>query len=233
MTIKKRMNGLERKRSIIEAARSLFAEKGFHGTSVRDIAGEAGISEALLYKHFPGKEGIYKEILGYAGNLTNISADELDKLSPGAESLVRYIFLFVRLILFEVPGLEKDQYWHERLLFRSLIGDTVFAQAHFKNIREFAEDRFRACIKEAIRTGDMVDVKIESINLMWLSHHMAMALNLCHLSGDTAFEYEGSKEELAHQAVMFIIRGIGMTDKAIARYARPKSLEAFFRRIYK
>jgi len=176
---------------------------------------------------------MYKEISGYAGNLTTISAEELDRLDPGAETLATIAYLSVRLILFEVPGLEKDQYWHERLLFRSLIGDTTFAKAHFKNIRDIIEDRFSACITQAIRAGDIKDTKIQSINLMWFSHHLAMALNLCHLSGDPAFEYEGSKEELAFQTASFILRGIGMTDDAMSRYVKPDSLEGFFKRLYK
>lgn len=232
MSLNKRMNGIERKQSIAEAARSLFAEKGFHGTSVRDIASAAGVSEALLYKHFPGKESMYKEISGYVGNLTDITADELDSLDPGAEALARMVYLFIRLVLFEVPGMEKDQYWHERLLFRSLIGDTTFARTHFENIKKFAEDRFKACINEAVRAGDVKASKIQPINLMWFTHHLAMALNLCHLHGDAAFEYEGSKEELAFQAATFVLRGIGMTDAAISRYVKPKNLEAFFKHIY-
>jgi len=44
MILNKRMNGADRKQSIIEAARSLFADKGFHGTTVKDIAAAAGIS---------------------------------------------------------------------------------------------------------------------------------------------------------------------------------------------
>ena len=233
MTLNKKMNGADRKQSIIEAARSLFADKGFHGTTVKDIAAAAGISEALLYKHFHGKESMYKEISSYVGNLSDITEDELDLLEPGAEALARIVYLSVRLILFEVPGMEKDQYWHERLLFRSLLGDTTFARAHFKNIRAFAEDRYSVCINEALKTGDIKDTKIQSINLMWLSHHLTMALNLCHLSGDPAFEYEGTKEELAFQTASFILRGIGMTEEALSRYVRPDSLEAFFIHIYK
>ncbi|MBW1815043.1 MAG: helix-turn-helix transcriptional regulator [Deltaproteobacteria bacterium] len=51
-----RMKGVDRKQAIIEAARPLFAQNGFNGTSVRAIAKAAGVSEALLYKHFPSKE---------------------------------------------------------------------------------------------------------------------------------------------------------------------------------
>ncbi|MEV0810436.1 TetR/AcrR family transcriptional regulator [Micromonospora sp. NPDC050200] len=43
---------------IVLAASQLFAEHGYHGTSMRDIAAAAGIRPASLYNHFPGKEDI-------------------------------------------------------------------------------------------------------------------------------------------------------------------------------
>ncbi|ENB4166688.1 MULTISPECIES: TetR/AcrR family transcriptional regulator [Stenotrophomonas] len=43
---------------ILQAALQCFLEKGFHQTSMRDIAQEAGVSLGNLYNHFPGKEAI-------------------------------------------------------------------------------------------------------------------------------------------------------------------------------
>jgi AcrR family transcriptional regulator len=48
---------------IIEAAHRLFLENGFHGTSMRQIAQEAGIALGAAYNHFPGKEDIFLEVL--------------------------------------------------------------------------------------------------------------------------------------------------------------------------
>jgi AcrR family transcriptional regulator len=53
----------ERQTSIIAAAAALFATNGFKGTTTREIAKTAGISEALLYKHFPTKRALYAAIL--------------------------------------------------------------------------------------------------------------------------------------------------------------------------
>src|SRR5439155_3764076 len=50
-----RSSGRERQASIIAAAASLFAQKGFNGTTTREIAKTAGISEALLFRYFPTK----------------------------------------------------------------------------------------------------------------------------------------------------------------------------------
>jgi AcrR family transcriptional regulator len=227
-----RLQAAERKRQLIQAARELFAEKGFNGTSVREIAKAAGVSEALLYKHFPDKQHIYQEILDYAGNLSGIFKDQLDELEPGSEALVTYIFFMVRLIFLEVPGMEKVQRWHERLLFRSLIGETTFARGHLKNIMAYAADRFSACMVKAAEAGDMSPAPIDTANSIWFAHHLAMSLNLCHLSGEPVFDYSTSKEELMYQAVRFILRGMGMKEKAIDRCFQPEALERFYNQVY-
>ena len=44
-----KLSGEERRAAIIKAVRRLFAEKGFHGTTTRELAEAAGVSEALLF----------------------------------------------------------------------------------------------------------------------------------------------------------------------------------------
>jgi AcrR family transcriptional regulator len=58
-----RISGKARKAGIIASAAALFGEKGFNGTKTREIAARAGVSEALIFKHFPSKEDLYAAIL--------------------------------------------------------------------------------------------------------------------------------------------------------------------------
>lgn len=58
-----RLSAKERKGRIVEAAIRHFSEAGFHGTTTRELARKAGISEALLFRHFPDKESLYEAIL--------------------------------------------------------------------------------------------------------------------------------------------------------------------------
>ena len=48
---------------ILDAAEALFAERGFAGTSVRDIASNVGLTAASLYNHFPSKDALYAAVL--------------------------------------------------------------------------------------------------------------------------------------------------------------------------
>jgi AcrR family transcriptional regulator len=56
----------ERQREILIAARSLFAERGFHATTTRDLAAAADINDALIYRYFPDKQAILAALMDEA-----------------------------------------------------------------------------------------------------------------------------------------------------------------------
>lgn len=58
------MKAEERKRQILEAAEACFTVQGFHQTSMDDIARKAGISPALIYRHFQSKEELIEAMIG-------------------------------------------------------------------------------------------------------------------------------------------------------------------------
>jgi AcrR family transcriptional regulator len=57
------MTASQRREQLVEVARGLFAEKGFDGTSVEEIAQRAKVSKPVVYEHFGGKEGIYAVVV--------------------------------------------------------------------------------------------------------------------------------------------------------------------------
>ena len=57
------MRDRDTKGRIVEAAFGLFAERGYHAVSVRDIAAAVGVKDASLYNHFPGKQAIFDAVL--------------------------------------------------------------------------------------------------------------------------------------------------------------------------
>lgn len=58
-----RMSGEERRAQIVRVATRLFAERGFRGTTTREIAQAAGVSEAMIFRHFATKEDLYRAII--------------------------------------------------------------------------------------------------------------------------------------------------------------------------
>ena len=57
------MTGAQRREQLLAIGRGLFAEKGFEGTSVEEIAATAGVSKPVVYEHFGGKDGLYAVVV--------------------------------------------------------------------------------------------------------------------------------------------------------------------------
>ncbi len=92
------MTGKERREQLLDIGRTLFAERGYEGTSVEEIAHKAGVSKPVVYEHFGGKEGLYAVVVdremrrlldGVAGALTAGHPRELTE--QAAFALLDYI----------------------------------------------------------------------------------------------------------------------------------------------
>jgi AcrR family transcriptional regulator len=94
-----RMTGKQRREQLIEVGRKLFADKGFEGTTVEEIAAKASVSKPVVYEHFGGKEGLNavvvdREIAALLGGITGALSAELNSretLERAAGALLDYI----------------------------------------------------------------------------------------------------------------------------------------------
>ena len=60
-----RLSAEQRRGQLIEVAIDLFSRRGFNGTTTKEIAAAAGVNEAIIFRHFAGKEQLYAAILEY------------------------------------------------------------------------------------------------------------------------------------------------------------------------
>src|ERR1700722_4656225 len=65
-----RMSAGDRRRQLLEIAIDLFAKKGFAGTTTREIALAAGVTEAIIFRHFATKQDLYAAILDHSCSFT-------------------------------------------------------------------------------------------------------------------------------------------------------------------
>src|SRR5262249_44795691 len=118
---RQRLSGEARRDGILKAVRRVFAEHGFRGTTTRMLAEAAGVSEALLYKHFPTKEALY------ASMQTSIAQEhaaspfgELFAAEPSTETLVRIVHAFYSMLIEKQDSpAEEHKATLTRLMFRS------------------------------------------------------------------------------------------------------------------
>ncbi len=60
-----RMSGNDRRNQLLEAALEVFSRKGFEGTTTKEVAALAGVTEAIIFRHFPTKQALYEAVLDH------------------------------------------------------------------------------------------------------------------------------------------------------------------------
>ena len=80
---------------LLETATELFAEKGYAGTSVREIVDRAGVSKPVLYYYFKSKEGLFYAILEWAAEVQQKILNEI--FATSGTVLERFIFFYRRI----------------------------------------------------------------------------------------------------------------------------------------
>jgi len=86
-TPRKRLTGEERRVAILEAALAVFSERGYHASSIDDIAREGGVSKALIYEHFASKQDLYAVLLEqHAGDLFSALSEAISEAGRSASA---------------------------------------------------------------------------------------------------------------------------------------------------
>ena len=81
------MPSLTRKAAILDAAAVAFTRRGFHATTVSDIAAEAGISQGLLYRYFGGKEDVVVALVERVTDELHRGVEQAETLDAALDAL--------------------------------------------------------------------------------------------------------------------------------------------------
>lgn len=214
----------KRRQAIVEAVRGVFAENGFHGTTTRELARTAGVSEALLYKHFPSKESLYAEMLeACAKGPTFAAFNRILALEPSTATLVIMVHFTISHYL-QAAAVDAGTAAMNCLLARSLLEDGEFVRLTHKKFAKAWMAQFAACVKAARKTGELRRTPVRHDLSAWFVHHIGFALML-HLHPKTpAIQYHATPDSLIKQATWFALFGVGLKERAIKHYYRPKVL---------
>jgi AcrR family transcriptional regulator len=150
-TTQVRFSAADRRQQILDVATELFAAQGFQGTTTRQIAQRSRVTEALIFRHFPGKEELYWAVIenkiraaGLAERMRKSlesAGDDLQVLSTvAAEILERRAKdqTLSRLLLY--TALENHRLSHR--FFRIYVAECYEVLAEYVEKR-IAEGRFR------------------------------------------------------------------------------------------
>jgi AcrR family transcriptional regulator len=214
----------ERRAAIIQAVRQVFAEKGFHGTTTRALAQAAGVSEALLFKHFPTKDALFSAIKLSCCTPQNYDKFERIKaLEPSASTLV----VMAHFMASKIAGAFSsgdDSAIQNRMMLRSLAEDGDFARTVLRGLAEHWVPKVSECLKVAVAAGDAVPGAVRANLSAWFAHHLPAIILTNLLPSKPAVDYGVPRDKLLEQAVWFILRGMGLKEEVIQRHYNPKAL---------
>ncbi len=216
MKTSSKMPSADRRTAIITAARRIFVEKGFERTTTRSLAEAAGVSEALLFKHFPNKEALYSaiQVSCFKEEGANL-AERLQSLEPSTAALVFLVRDLVSHILAEPRDDEGLLFF--RLVLRSLMDEGEFTRLAIQGGPSRWVTKVEQCIKAANRAGDMLDRPVQANLAGWMVHQLITGIMLHTLPREAVIDYGVSHEELVKQVVWFCLRGMGLKEEVIRR----------------
>jgi AcrR family transcriptional regulator len=191
----------ERREAILRAAVTLFARKGFAGVTTRELARGSGISEAMLYKHFPRKEALYRAIL-------RRHLDEVERGFPVAdlessrESPEEFFARIARTLLLRM---DEDPTLLRLMFYSALEGHPMareFERARARPLRR----AIAAYIRRGVRSGELgsIDPDIAARSFVWATVGLGISRALFREPGARAFP----REELVRGIVSQFLAGV-------------------------
>lgn len=209
-----RLPAHERRAVILAKARAIFAQSGYEAARTQDIARDSGVSEALMYRHFPSKEALYRAVLRDVIREQDANYEILSLQEFNGRALVQNLKTYFSIVVDPEQVRLREGF---RLLLASLVGDTGFATLVYRRAHRLMNHRIAAALQNAREAGEIVGREISVRNTSLFSEHVGTVINVLAANIERS-PYEGSPEDLVRDAVWFCCRGVGFTDEAIERH---------------
>lgn len=211
-----RIPGTERRTQIVAAARRVFSRHGYDGAKTLQIAREAKISEALVYRHFPSKLSLYRAVLRQVFVEQDERWQEQGIHAEGSMGLAEAIHTFIIASANDAHDPERRD--THRMTLASLAGDGSYASLIYRRSQRrnsaIMDAAYASAREDGGLDGEALDV---SAAVMFIEHVGTMIAAIGALP-PAARPYGVEGDDLIRQATWFCLRGIGMTDSAIRTY---------------
>ncbi|MBM4253168.1 MAG: TetR/AcrR family transcriptional regulator [Deltaproteobacteria bacterium] len=226
---KRRVSSNERRQQLIEAALPLFAQVGFRGVTTRQLATTAGVSEALLYQHFPSKEELYSAVQDHCCQPREELKTVLSGLEPSTATLVELLYFQTKMVIDKaVMGGSGGNQIFPRLMMHSVLEDGEFARLYLQRAVSRMAATMQRSVIAAKQAGDIpaegVPDDLADEMRFWFCHHLLVTVLMYRLTPDPVVAYPVTEDQLQQQIVLFMLKGIGLTEAAIAKYCNFSSL---------
>lgn len=188
------VNKQEKIDSILDVSLPLFAQKGFNGTNVAEIAEKAGIGKGTIYEYFESKRDIFKSlIISWIMKINESLSDALKGIEDPEEKLVAIVDWNIDIINKLDSDIPK--------LFLEIVNQTITKGGVFHDHREFMEEITRG-MRNIIR-----DIILEGVSDGTFIPEVAkdaetISLNLCAYFDGTGIYFLMKKPSIDEQRTM-------------------------------
>ena len=154
-----RMTGDKRREQILETAVNLFSQRGFKGTTTKEIARAAGVSEAMVFRHFENKDALYEAILDTKGCQDGVRRFPWEENETLKKAIAEKddTGVFYNIALDALNKHQKDVAFM-RLLFYSALEEHELAERFFHEFIERVYQFIGGYIAERQQDGAFRDV---------------------------------------------------------------------------
>jgi AcrR family transcriptional regulator len=151
-----------RREQLTRAAARLFAERGYHGTSLADVAKAVGIQKASLYHHIDTKEDLLWEVAWAGAEAFRAALDTVPEDVPATEKIRLALRAHLRVVSDQLDA--ATVFTRE---WRSLAGER---RERFLAERRRYEGRIRELFREGVERGELrTDLDVGAAALLFLS----------------------------------------------------------------
>jgi len=155
---------------IMESAEKLFAEKGFAGTSVRDIADEAGVNLAMISYYFGSKEKLLESIFRYRGEYIQLQLENMiqNKTMSSLEKMTTLMDNYINRIM-------QQQCFHKIMAREQMMDVGGTTSKLIKQLKKTNQELVKKIITEGQRKGEFkknIDVPLMMATLIGTTSHL-------------------------------------------------------------
>ncbi|MBL0233473.1 MAG: TetR/AcrR family transcriptional regulator [Chitinophagaceae bacterium] len=156
--------------AIMETAETLFAEKGFNGTSVRDIAEKAQVNLAMISYYFGSKEKLLEALFQYRGEASKMTIESIIE-SPGISAMEK-VYLLVDNFMDKLMG---QQCFHRIMAREQVLNNAPVITALILDMKKRNLELIEKLIREGQENGEFranVDIPMMMTTMIGTAHHL-------------------------------------------------------------
>ncbi|MGW8203745.1 TetR/AcrR family transcriptional regulator [Sphingomonas bisphenolicum] len=210
-----RLSSADRRHAIITAAKAVFARYGLEGARTQQIAQAAGVSEALLFRHFASKTHIYRAVLREVIIDQNSTFSAMGTAEPSTDGLLDIIR---KLVEHAMKGAAADNVEGMRMVVGSLAGDGGYARLIYRRALRLSLPALERALVAAQSDGAITGILLSPTNAVAFLEHVGTMMLMARYHSRTAVPYDRNERIVRQDAILFCGRGLGITEARIQKF---------------